>query len=293
MIALALAAALASGAPVPSSVVFDQNAMARHAAVHAAVGPRRLAVALRDRLAEDPVKLAAELTPRERMLLEGAVGPIDENAAPLLRRFAAGAMVRDTPAGVTGLYNPLSDAWLILSWLKTAQGPALYAVNLVDGADLRGDGKRWWSQDGAYADALGGAWKASAAAFDAQLAQLPPISREDDADVAAIAGRLARQEAAVRLAARDAALSGALERGRQASIVHPAADGVASEALQVAALPASVRRSMALALVIKRPGGVSGAYVTPAAPGLLLFIDLDAGNAPRGVTVVNLSETQP
>lgn len=291
-LALALAAAgLVQAAPIDA---FTPEAASRFTAEQAprAASPRTALAAaerLRAGLVLNPRAFMATQEVIEREALEGAFGRIGDREATHLAFYFRGALARSlTPDGGTVLfYNPLSDVAALTDWRRIDGDWRLVQARLIRGDALRdADDGYWADQSGvAYREALRvrsrGALNSTREYRRAYAPALEVLrQRSNSLQVGLAAWRSDPDQLA------------ASERIRQslASARNPAPVGPGSDQLQ--ALSPDIRRTLALTAVFRRPDGDSLAFVSPLQPGLLIFVDLDAGRRAMRTGAVNLANLQ-
>jgi hypothetical protein len=293
ILTLAFAAAAADYQP---QVLFDEATMTAFAARQSIERPDWLAAteSVRRGLAVDASELLTRPFIAEGGALSTALGPIDPASMPLLSRFATNAIARAAGPEATGLYNPIADVWLLMRWRMQNGRPILTSAVWADGGALRGDDVRWWDASGSFGDALVGGWQRSAAAFDQRFraaGTMPPLAPLDAR--ATVARRLAQLEQGVLGVEADSRLASRLERARRTHLANPRSSAGDPVALQVDALPATIRASTRLAAVFRRPNGLSAAYASPLRPDLVFFLNLDGDEGNSGMTVVAFPEPTP
>lgn len=295
--AFLLLAALQAAPAVPAQVPgFTAEGLAA-ATPEAATATRAALMRLEDMraaLALDPARALTMVQPLEAAALRRALGEADPGGAAHISFFMRGAMTRIARDGnglIAGWYNPLLDIWLLAMLAPSTEG--LWGVaraTLVLGEELRGDHSVWTSAEANPFGVLAANSRASLDAFDRRFGTAR--------------ARVALGDGFLALASRSAAWLDSLGAWRSDLGGLAAAEGVRTAiaegrlghagwagrelARQVDALPRLVRSTMAIVGAARRGEGNAVLLGSPAAPELVLVLDLDAGDAPRTLTIVNL-----
>jgi hypothetical protein len=236
----------------------------------------------------NPQAFLAAQSPSEQAQVAAGLGQIGEREATHVSWYfrAAIAHVVVPGRGAVLYYNPLVDIAVFTTWQRVDGVWRLTSARPIDGAALRPDGGYWIdSADSAYRDALAVRARSSLAARgelrDPANPAFPLLrSRSSSLQAGLAAWRADRARAAASEAVRRSL----------AAAANPAPEGPTREQLQ--ALSPDIRRTLALTAVFRRGDGVSLAYVSPLQPGLLIFVDLDAGLRPVRTGPVNLANLQ-
>ena len=233
-------------------------------------------------VAQDPVGLLAQLDEDEREIAAGilSVGP-----PSAWRYFFAGSIVlvggiaSDTPR--VGYYNPIVDGLVLTDMRDTRTSFRLTGMQAMTGHALRGDAGTpilapgWMRAEGTPGPiALVEAASAAAAAFERRYPltaeALPPFEGAGDGLVAERARITVALLSTVRqypewtdvLAAFDPRLQPGSTAQRHAA---------------VAELPAAAKEDLRLAGILRGEPRSMATFVSPNAPRLILFVDVEGG----------------
>ena len=240
---------------------------------------------LRAGLVLNPDRVRAALTRDEQAALNVAIGPRTSRTPAQLAWLARGARVVVAPGPepeVSGLYNAIADAWLLLRWRNIGGAWRITAARLVPGAELRpaDEAAAWTDQSGTLTDALQAAEARALRRFEelfrsqasADGVFLAPGSGGLDAR-AAVLGSCDRWLASL--------VRWATEPGRQARIREVrAALGAGGNSLpeDVQALPTNVRATFLPTAGLTTDAGERLLWVSPLAPQVMLATDLGEGS---------------
>ena len=224
----------------------------------------------------DPTAAAAVLSEDERVVLDTAFGPPTQLRDAELRWFMRSASVRVTPGskGMSGLYNPIADVWLLLDWSRVGGSWRLIEAALVPGAELRPEPESasWRDAPGLYTVALANAKALAAARFD----QLPEVTANKDLFAALAARRRTLQR---RSFERIDAMLGSVGTWIRdpahswAALRREVVEGKAAPTMSSLPLPIVVRASLTPAAAIMRPDGASLLLVSPLDPDIVVTAD--------------------
>lgn len=231
---------------------------------------RRETERLRLAMAYDPAAALALRADREREILSAALATGAGAGDVRARWFMAGAIAQPGRDGTTQLYNPLARGWLVLDWVRGAEGkPMLTGARLAAAG-----GAPWANRPQRYLAALRDDYRRERQA----VGTAPPglVLAEADrwlSDLAAWAGPT-----------RAATLAGVrhvLAEGQTAALGgHP-----------FDLLPRRVRASfLPVGAFVRSKGGAAVLFGSPVMPGLLVAADFraDAPDKPDRLTVLNL-----
>ncbi len=248
---------------------------------------------LRAGLVLNPDLANAALTRDEQAALRVAIGPRTSRTSAQLSWLARGARVAVAPGPepeVSGLYNPIADAWLLLRWQSVAGAWRIDAARLVPGPELRpiDEATFWADQHGALTDALQAAEARALRRFEelfrnaaaADGVFLAPVGRS----AGSRAGVLRSCDRWLASLARWATEPGHLARVRELR----AALGEGGDALpeEVRALPTQVRATFLPTAGLATDAGERLLWVSPLAPQLVLLTDSGAESAAVGAPAV-------
>lgn len=122
------------------------------------VAPDRIAArseSLRSALALEMGLIQEELSREELAILTAAFGPPTEDRDIIASWLMRGGLTTATDQGLSGIYNPLADAWLLMGWRTVGGSPRLVWAALAKGHMLRpADQPDWVESDGLLDDEL-------------------------------------------------------------------------------------------------------------------------------------------
>jgi len=230
-------------------------------------------------------KLLSASEARNLRLAFGPSHPAEDDA---LQWFMRGASAGAGDGAMTGLYNPLADAWLILRWQRIGGAPRIADAVFLPGAALRdvSDRTPWTERPGRFTDALAGntaVARLTFAALDANrfFATVAPLKAQaGDEAFASITPWLGSLrpwgEDKVRLA--------------QWKTLHRRLAGGQTGA-PVSSLPPQIRASLIPMGAIRHDGGDALLLVSPLAPQILVAADYGARSTPD-LYLVNLANAR-
>lgn len=232
---------------------------------------------LRAMLAVAMDQSANRLGRAELRALTVALGPPSEDRDILLSWLMRGGEVAIADAGLTGIYNPHADGWLLLRWQQVGGTPRLMQAALVSGRLLRGGTEAPLDRaDIPFSQAL----VARRLTAHASLETLTGVMPVDRFFLALPAIRVFEAEA-VLAAARTQV--GALA---QWSRENPAALSAIDRALRrgddpaLRALPERVRTALSPMAMVATPAGHELVLQSPMYPARALFARFESGAAP-------------
>jgi len=133
------------------------------------VAPARIAAQtefLRALLAVDMANASRAIPADDLRIVSAAFGPPAQDRDILVNWLMRGGQAFATREGLSGIYNPLADAWLLLGWRPVGADARLVWAALVEGEVLREAGQPDWSEgQGALGNELERAADQSSAAF--------------------------------------------------------------------------------------------------------------------------------
>ncbi|MCX7864843.1 MAG: hypothetical protein N2423_07400 [Novosphingobium sp.] len=119
------------------------------------VSPAKIAArseSLRMALAIDMEAIPNALLREELEVLTAAFGPPTEDRDILASWLMRGGLVTATGEGLSGIYNPLADAWLLMGWRKIGGSARLVWAALTKGHMLRPANQPDWVESGGPLD---------------------------------------------------------------------------------------------------------------------------------------------
>jgi hypothetical protein len=228
------------------------------------------------------------MTASERMALQTAFGNVAAARSVEIAWFMRGASTAVGNNGMSGLYNPLADAWLLMVWARVGGVPRVVQAALVP-AERLGPGEGFTAREGDVGAAL-------AAARTDRLAQF------EDLTTNATAGAILSALAPTRIADRTIVIDRAarwlatLAGWQQAPGQPEAWARLRAEMLrgrkrghELALLPKVARETMTPVGVVTHGGGEAVLMMSPLSPALVAIsaaasgpvILADLGGAPR------------
>ncbi|MFN4089088.1 MAG: hypothetical protein ACK4QW_08610 [Alphaproteobacteria bacterium] len=239
----------------------------------------RTAQALRLNLANDPVALLAALDDDERRI---AVDALASGTVDGWRYFFAGAVVLvggiESQTVRVGYYNALVDGFILADLQDTGGSFRLAAMQARSGDTLRGEpgpagaNPAWMRTEGipapvAMVEAAAAASRGFALANPPLATALPTLVSGSEQ---VVGERATTSVAMIATVVASPAWSGAL-----APIDPRLLPGLGTERhAAVAALPEAARQDLRLAGLLRRAGGSTAAFHSPATPRLILFVDV-------------------
>ncbi|MFL0670370.1 MAG: hypothetical protein ACJLS3_02725 [Erythrobacter sp.] len=219
-------------------------------------------------------------------IVTAAFGPPAADRDILANWLMRGGQVAATGEGLSGIYNPLADAWLLLGWDGPPDDPRLVWAALVQGNLLREPGEPdWVDGTGSLASELERAARQSRVAF----AALPQsLGRRGLVELVetyrGLEGTLVLE--------RIRQMGGAAARWRKRN---PAALGRVRAGLAIgedpalAALPAPVRGTLVPMAVLTGTGGAVIVLQSARDPARAVLVRATGGRAKPQFSALNLS----
>jgi hypothetical protein len=270
------------------------------------VEARQLAAAtdtLRAAFILNPRTAWTTLTPDERATLQNALGEWAAGDDIELAWFMRGAAVRvGTPAGgaMTGLYNPVADAWLLLGWARSGGEWRVIEAAITPGARLRpaSEGADWTARAGVTARVLASAHQLALHSFDELTGEarstdvFAALTLTRDEDRPEVHGRIDRWLGTLAGWRRDPARMKAFQELRGQIIgrrVGAIAVSDKQPLLDVMSLPLNVRTSLTPVAAIAHDDGASLLMVSPLFPSLMVMADFGGDARLKGLGIVDLT----